>query len=71
MSTVPGETRKPAVTSGVRFGTPAISTRGATETHMQRVAQIVSTIAENPSDEIAIERLRADVEAIAAELTPV
>jgi hypothetical protein len=38
---------------------------------MQRVAQIVSTIAENPSDEIAIERLRADVEAIAAELTPV
>src|SRR5258708_1209952 len=71
MSTVPGETRKPAVTSGVRFGTPAVTTRGATEVHMQRVAQIVSTIAENPSDEVAIERLHGDVEAIAAELTPV
>jgi glycine hydroxymethyltransferase len=71
MSTVPGEIRKPAVTSGVRFGTPAITSRGATELHMQRVAQIVSTIAENPSDQVAIERLRADVEAIAAELTPV
>jgi glycine hydroxymethyltransferase len=71
MSTVPGETRKPAVTSGVRFGTPAVTTRGAKEEHMQRVAQIVSTIAENPSDEDAISRLRGDVEAIARELEPV
>ncbi len=71
MSTVPGETRKPAVTSGVRFGTPAVTTRGATEVHMQRVAQIVSTVVENPSDEVAISRLRGEVEAIARELAPV
>src|SRR5438552_1532817 len=71
MSTVPGETRRPAVTSGVRFGTPAVTTRGATEAQMQRVAQIVSTIAENPSDEAAIARLRSEVEAIARELAPV
>jgi glycine hydroxymethyltransferase len=71
MSTVPGETRRPAVTSGVRFGTPAVTTRGATEAHMQRVAQIVSTIAERPSDEAALERLRPEVEAIARELAPV
>lgn len=71
MSTVPGETRKPAVTSGVRFGTPAITTRGANEQHLQRVAEIVSTVAENPSDDAAIERLRSDVEAIARELAPI
>jgi glycine hydroxymethyltransferase len=71
MSTVPGETRRPAVTSGVRFGTPAVTTRGATEVHMQRVAQIVCTIAEKPSDEAALERLRPEVEAIARELAPV
>ena len=71
MSTVPGETRKPAVTSGVRFGTPAITTRGANTSHMQRVAQIVSTVAENPADEPALSRLRAEVEAIASELSPV
>jgi glycine hydroxymethyltransferase len=71
MSTVPGETRKPAVTSGVRFGTPAVTTRGASEQHMQRVAQIVATVAVNPADEAAIERLRDDVEAIARELNPV
>jgi glycine hydroxymethyltransferase len=71
MSTVPGDTRRPAVTSGVRFGTPAITTRGAQEIHMQRVAQVVSSVAENPSDEAAIERLRAEVESIASELAPV
>ena len=71
MSTVPGETRRPAVTSGVRFGTPAITTRGANEGHMRRVAEVVSSIAENPADEAACLRLRADVEAIARELTPV
>jgi glycine hydroxymethyltransferase len=71
MSTVPGETRKPAVTSGVRFGTPAITTRGADTRHMQRVAQIVSTVAENPADELALSRLRVEVETIASELSPV
>ncbi|MBV9169028.1 MAG: serine hydroxymethyltransferase [Chloroflexi bacterium] len=71
MSTVPGETRKPAVTSGVRFGTPAVTTRGATEAHMQRVAQIISTVAENPRDEVAIEAMRAEVEALARQLQPV
>jgi glycine hydroxymethyltransferase len=71
MSTVPGETRKPAVTSGVRFGTPSVTTRGATTEHMQRVAQVVSSVAENPADEVAIAHLRAEVEAIARELAPV
>ena len=71
MSTVPGETRKPAVTSGVRFGTPALTSRGATEDHMLRVAEIVSTIAEDPKDESALARLRPEVESIARELAPV
>ena len=71
MSTVPGETRRPAVTSGVRFGTPAVTTRGATERHMQRVAQVVSSVAENPADEAATARLVLEVEALASELAPV
>jgi glycine hydroxymethyltransferase len=71
MSTVPGETRKPSVTSGVRFGTPAVTTRGATTAHMRRVAQIVSTVAENPADELALSRMHAEVEVIASELSPV
>ncbi len=70
-STVPGETRKPWYTSGVRFGTPAVTTRGATELHMQRVAEIVSAIAEDPKDEAAQDRLRDEVEAITRELAPI
>jgi uncharacterized protein YdhG (YjbR/CyaY superfamily) len=38
---------------------------------MQRVAQIVSTVAENPADEAALAHLRTEVEAIARELAPV
>jgi hypothetical protein len=38
---------------------------------MQRVAQIVSAVAENPKDEGALMRLRSDVEIIASELAPV
>jgi glycine hydroxymethyltransferase len=71
MSTVPGETRKPSVTSGVRFGTPAVTTRGATEAHMQRVARIVNRVAENPADDVAIASCRAEIEALANELTPI
>ncbi len=68
MSTVPGETRRPAVTSGVRFGTPAVTTRGATEAHMRRVAEIVVAVASAPKDEARLTSLRAEVQAIAAEL---
>jgi hypothetical protein len=38
---------------------------------MQRVAEVISSIAENPSDESAIARARTEVEAIAHELAPV
>jgi glycine hydroxymethyltransferase len=68
MSTVPGETRRPAVTSGVRFGTPAVTTRGATEAHMRRVAEIVVAVADAPKDEALLTSRRSDVQAIAAEL---
>src|SRR5258708_22440052 len=64
MSTVPGETRRPAVTSRVRFGTPAITTRGANESHMRRVPQDDSALAQKPDDAAAHIRLRAHLEDI-------
>lgn len=71
MSTVPGETRKPAVTSGVRFGTPAVTTRGATTDQMQRIGQLVGEVAQNPSDESRLNQVRQQVQAIATMLTPI
>jgi len=64
-STVPGETRSPRQTSGVRFGTPALTTRGATEDHMRQVARGVARVAANPDDAASIEAVHTDMRAIA------
>lgn len=48
---IPNDTRSPFVTSGVRLGTPAITTRGLTETHMQKLSTWISDTLKNPTDE--------------------
>ena len=48
-STVPGETRSPRQTSGVRFGSPALTTRGATEAQMRQIARAVARVAAMPA----------------------
>jgi glycine hydroxymethyltransferase len=67
-STVPGETRSPRQTSGVRFGTPAVTTRGATEEQMRQIGRLVANIAENPDDEARLDEAKAEVRAIADSL---
>ena len=64
-STIPGETRSPRQASGVRFGTPAVTTRGATEAQLRRVAELVVEVAEDPNDEARIDRVRGEVREIA------
>ncbi len=67
-STVPGETRSPRQTSGVRFGTPAITTRGATEEQMRQIGRLVAKVAENPDDQDRLDEAKAEVRAIADSL---
>ena len=43
-NTVPGEQRKPSVTSGIRVGTPSVTTRGMTEIEMTTVADMITSI---------------------------
>ena len=50
-NTVPGETRSPFVTSGVRIGTPGITTRGFAEAETERVADVVVDVLDAPDDE--------------------
>jgi glycine hydroxymethyltransferase len=64
-STVPGETRSPRQTSGVRFGTPALTTRGATEAQMRQVARAVARIAADPDDTVRQDEIRAEMRSIA------
>ena len=50
-NTVPGETRSPMVTSGIRIGTPAVTTRGFGEEEMEAVGEVVATVLDDPTDD--------------------
>jgi len=60
-NTVPKETQSPFVTSGVRIGTAAVTTRGMKEADMERIAELIDTALRSPDDASVSERVRADV----------
>jgi glycine hydroxymethyltransferase len=60
-NTVPGESRSPFVTSGLRIGTPALTSRGMKAEEMERIAAWIGRILEAPSDEDRIASVRAEV----------
>ncbi|MEQ1857482.1 MAG: serine hydroxymethyltransferase [Longimicrobiales bacterium] len=60
-NTVPGETRSPFVTSGLRIGTPAITSRGLGETEMRQISDWIAEVLAAPGDRTRIERVRASV----------
>jgi len=61
---IPNDPQKPFVTSGVRIGTPAMTTRGFTEIEAERVAHLIADVLEAPADETVLERVRGEVAAI-------
>jgi glycine hydroxymethyltransferase len=64
-STIPGETRSPRQTSGVRFGTAAVTTRGATPAQMHQVAGCIARVAENVKNPIELARIGREVRTLA------
>ncbi len=50
-NTIPRETRSPFITSGIRLGTPAVTTRGMKEEQMEEIADTIASIIHNPEDE--------------------
>ena len=61
-NSVPNETRKPAVTSGIRVGTPAATTRGLDEDDFVIVGRLIADIIKNGEE--AVERVAAKVREI-------
>jgi len=59
-NTIPGDPQKAFVTSGIRIGTPAVTTRGFTETEMHTVATLIDTVL-TKQDDGTIARVKADV----------
>jgi len=60
-NTVPNDTEKPFITSGIRLGTPALTTRGFTKDAMRAVAQLIYDALMNPEDEETLEKVREGV----------
>lgn len=65
-NTVPGETRSPFVTSGLRIGTPALTTRGMGEAEMHRIGEWIARVLSAPDDERLVRRTRDEVSELAA-----
>lgn len=64
---VPFDSRSPFLTSGLRFGTPAITTRGAKEPLMNEIVEMIDTVLSNPEDDKTIKAVREKVNSIMKE----
>ncbi|KRN87203.1 serine hydroxymethyltransferase [Lactobacillus amylovorus DSM 16698] len=61
---IPGDKRSPFVTSGLRIGTPAITSRGFDEDDAKKTASLIIEILSNPKDEKTIEHIKDEVHAL-------
>ena len=60
-NTIPFETRPPRVTSGIRLGTPAVTTRGFGKEEMQQIGALIVRVIKNIDDKTIIEEIRQEI----------
>jgi glycine hydroxymethyltransferase len=61
---IPYDKQSPFVASGIRIGTPAVTTRGMKENEMKKIAQFIDKVLTNPGDEKNIGQVRKEVNAL-------
>ncbi len=63
-NSIPNDPQTPFVTSGIRVGTPALTTRGFKEKETEQIANLIADVLDNPTDAAVIERVKADVKTL-------
>jgi glycine hydroxymethyltransferase len=63
---IPNDPEKPFVTSGIRIGSPAMTTRGFKEIEAERLSHLIADVLEAPTDETILARVRRDVSEMCA-----
>jgi glycine hydroxymethyltransferase len=63
---IPNDPQRPAITSGIRIGTPAMTTRGFRESEAEQLGHLVADVLEHPRDESSVARVGAAVKALCA-----
>ncbi|MCH8619693.1 serine hydroxymethyltransferase [Undibacterium sp. TS12] len=58
---IPNDPQKPMITSGIRLGSPAMTTRGFKEAEAVKVGNLIADVLDNPHDAATIERVKAEV----------
>lgn len=62
---IPNDPQKPFITSGIRIGTPAMTTRGFREIEAERLAHLIADVLDAPNDEAVIARVKGEVAELA------
>ncbi|MGQ9862346.1 MAG: serine hydroxymethyltransferase [Thiobacillaceae bacterium] len=63
---IPNDPQKPFITSGIRIGTPAMTTRGFKEIEAERLAHLIADVLDAPADDAVIARVRGEVAKLTA-----
>ena len=69
-NTVPDDPRSPFVTSGLRIGTPSVTTQGMREAEMATIAELITRVLRSPGDDAVIAAVREDVRSLCSAFTP-
>jgi glycine hydroxymethyltransferase len=69
-NTIPDDPRSPFVTSGVRIGTPSVTTQGMGTPEMGEIASLIARTLRNRDDDAVLDEVRADVHTLCGKYPP-